>query len=183
VYEELEARVEETVRDALYGESTAKRMSAEGSSSGGSSSSELLLRYFKHAWQMPLVLPYQCSQCSSITICLEVAVTLTSSANSPSACIPDADSALHCMPHVIPHTAEARSVVVTQPNNKLSRILKALLKEVPAQLAAINAASMAASLAMADVNLAAIGAPGAAEAAKERLQQRLQLIQALQVGQ
>jgi hypothetical protein len=78
--------------------------------------------------------------------------------------------------------AEARSVVVTQPNNKLSRILKALLKEVPAQLAAINAASMAASLAMADVNLAAIGGPGAAEAAKERLQQRLQQIQALQVG-
>jgi hypothetical protein len=73
-------------------------------------------------------------------------------------------------------------VVVTQPNNKLSRILKALLKEVPAQLAAINAASMAASLAMADVNLAAIGGPGAAEAAKGRLQQRLQLIQALQVG-
>ncbi|KAF6253870.1 hypothetical protein COO60DRAFT_1642856 [Scenedesmus sp. NREL 46B-D3] len=77
---------------------------------------------------------------------------------------------------------EARSVVVTQPNNKLSRTLKALLKEVPGQLAAINAASMAASLAMADVNLAAIGGPGAAEAAKERLQQRLRLIQALQLS-
>lgn len=72
-------------------------------------------------------------------------------------------------------------MVVTQPNNKLSRILKALLKEVPAQLAAINAASLAASLAMADVNLAGIAAPAAAEAARERLQQRLQLIQAMQV--
>ncbi|KAF6253850.1 hypothetical protein COO60DRAFT_1463007 [Scenedesmus sp. NREL 46B-D3] len=78
--------------------------------------------------------------------------------------------------------SQARSVVVTQPNNKLSRTLKALLKEVPGQLAAINAASMAASLAMADVNLAAIGGPGAAEAAKERLQQRLRLIQALQLS-
>jgi hypothetical protein len=76
--------------------------------------------------------------------------------------------------------ADARSVVVTQPNNKLSRVLKALLKEVPAALEAINSASLAASLAMADA--AALSAsPDAVDAAVRLMQQRLQLMQQLQV--
>lgn len=71
-------------------------------------------------------------------------------------------------------------MVVTQPNNKLSRVLKALLKEVPVQMNAINSASLAASMAMSD-NLAAVAGQGAADVAQQRLQQRLQLIQSLQV--
>lgn len=76
--------------------------------------------------------------------------------------------------------AEARSVVVTQPNNKLSRVLKALLKEVPAHMNAINNASLAASMAMSDTTAALVG-QAAADVAREKLQQRLQLIQSLQV--
>eukprot|EP00878_Enallax_costatus_P033652 GHUV01037194.1.p1 GENE.GHUV01037194.1~~GHUV01037194.1.p1 ORF type:complete len:205 (+),score=76.54 GHUV01037194.1:30-617(+) len=75
---------------------------------------------------------------------------------------------------------EARSVVVTKPNNKLSRVLKALLKEVPAHMNAINSASLAASMAMSDTTAALVG-QAAADVARERLQQRLQLIQSLQV--
>jgi short-subunit dehydrogenase involved in D-alanine esterification of teichoic acids len=77
--------------------------------------------------------------------------------------------------------AEARSVVVTQPNNKLSRVLKALLKEVPSHIQAINNAGLMASMAMSD-GAAALAGQQAAEVARGRLQQRLQLIQALQVG-
>lgn len=77
--------------------------------------------------------------------------------------------------------AEARSVVVTQPNNKLSRVLKTMLKELPAQMRAINAAGLASSLAMSDV-AAAVAGPAAADAAREQLQRRLQMIRALQVG-
>jgi hypothetical protein len=75
---------------------------------------------------------------------------------------------------------EARSVVVTQPNNKLSRVLKGLLKELPGQMRAINAAGLVASLAMNDV-VAAVAGPAAAEAARDQLQQQLQMIRALQV--
>jgi hypothetical protein len=155
VYEELEARVEETVRDALYGEAHASFLDIWQQQ-----------QHHHHSQRTQ----HQCRTFWLSNACLRSYMSL------------------HSLPCTAPLrlccvccNAEARSVVVTQPNNKLSRILKALLKEVPAQLAAINAASMAASLAMADVNLAAIGGPGAAEAAKERLQQRLQLIQALQV--
>lgn len=77
--------------------------------------------------------------------------------------------------------AEARSVVVTQPNNKLSRVLKTMLKDLPAQMRAINAAGLASSLAMSDV-AAAVAGPAAADAAREQLQRRLQMIRALQVG-
>jgi hypothetical protein len=71
-------------------------------------------------------------------------------------------------------------VVVTQPNNKLSRVLKSMLKELPAQMRAINAAGLASSLAMSDV-VAAVAGASAADAAREQLQRRLQLVQALQV--
>jgi len=76
--------------------------------------------------------------------------------------------------------AEARSVVVTQPNNKLSRVLKAMLKELPGQMRAINAAGLASSLALSDT-VAAVAGPAAADAAREELQRRLQLVRALQV--
>jgi hypothetical protein len=82
--------------------------------------------------------------------------------------------------HVPACPAEARSVVVTQPNNKLSRVLKTMLKELPAQMRAINAAGLASSLAMSDM-VAAVAGPTAADAAREQLQRRLQMIRALQV--
>lgn len=75
---------------------------------------------------------------------------------------------------------EARSVVVTQPNNKLSRVLKSMLRELPAQMRAINAAGLASSMAMSDV-VAAVAGPSAAEEAREQLQRRLQMVRALQV--
>ncbi len=82
--------------------------------------------------------------------------------------------------------SEARSVVVTQPNNKLSRVLKALLRELPAQLAAADAAGLEASVAMAE-GVGGMGAAGgegaglAAEYAREKLQERLRLVRGLQV--
>eukprot|EP00775_Hariotina_reticulata_P004277 gene4277-4531_t len=76
---------------------------------------------------------------------------------------------------------EARSVVVTQPNNKLSRVLKALLKEVPGHIQAINSAGLMASMAMSDGAAALVGQQ-AAEVAHEKLQHRLQLIRVLQAS-
>jgi hypothetical protein len=76
--------------------------------------------------------------------------------------------------------ADARSVVVTQPNNKLSRVLKALLRELPAQLAAVDAASLEASVAMSEGAAAGAGAE-ALEYAQERLAERLRLVRGLQV--
>lgn len=70
--------------------------------------------------------------------------------------------------------------MVTQPNNKLSRVLKAMLKELPGQMRAINAAGLASSLALSDT-VAAVAGPAAADAAREELQRRLQLVRALQV--
>jgi hypothetical protein len=72
-------------------------------------------------------------------------------------------------------------VVVTQPNNKLSRVLKSMLRELPAQMRAINAAGLASSMAMSDVG-AAVAGPSAAEAAREQLQRRLQMVRTLQVS-
>jgi hypothetical protein len=71
-------------------------------------------------------------------------------------------------------------VVVTQPNNKLSRVLKSMLKELPAQMRAINAAGLASSMAMSDV-VAAVAGASAADAARDQLQRRLQMVRALQV--
>jgi hypothetical protein len=179
VYEELEARVEETVRDALYGETQWESARSQ-------------LRAALNCCVCKVV--HGVGACCLWTLlrrcCLFQAVKMAEDPAFVSGQLmySSADCGYDAHTHILGRRAvpccraEARNVVVTQPNNKLSRILKALLKEVPAQLAAINTASMAASLAMADVNLAAIGGPGAAEAAKERLQQRLQLIQALQVG-
>jgi len=87
-------------------------------------------------------------------------------------------------PNLNQHDAEARSVVVTQPNNKLSRVLKALLKELPAQLTPINAAGLEASAAMAEGGGAGMGGEGAgaaAEYARGKLQERLRLLRGLQV--
>lgn len=77
-------------------------------------------------------------------------------------------------------STEARSVVVTQPNNKLSRVLKSMLRELPAQMRAINAAGLASSMAMSDV-VAAVAGPSTAEVAQEQLQRRLQMVRTLQV--
>ncbi|KAI8465651.1 MAG: hypothetical protein J3K34DRAFT_487137 [Monoraphidium minutum] len=78
---------------------------------------------------------------------------------------------------------EARGVVVTQPNNKLSRALKALLRELPAQLAAVDAAGLEASAATSE-GAAAVAAGGreALEYARERLAERQRLLRGLQVA-
>lgn len=75
-------------------------------------------------------------------------------------------------------------MVVTQPNNKLSRVLKALLRELPAQLAAADAAGLDASCAMSEGAAAAAAGLGGAEAldyAKGKLAERLRLVRGLQV--
>lgn len=117
-----------------------------------------------------------------------------------------ADGAVCCSVATSPITSyppltDARSVVVTQPNNKLSRVLKALLHELPAQLAAINAAGLEASEAASESFAAAGGDDGdgpfptealggvgggaaaaAADYARAKLAERLRLSRALQVA-
>ncbi|GBF93799.1 hypothetical protein Rsub_06131 [Raphidocelis subcapitata] len=79
---------------------------------------------------------------------------------------------------------EARSVVITQPNNRLSRVLKALLRELPAQLAAIDAAALEASGAMAEGAGLPEGAGGgeAADYAAAKLRERTRLLRSLQAA-
>jgi coiled-coil and C2 domain-containing protein 2A len=80
--------------------------------------------------------------------------------------------------------AEARSVVITQPNNRLSRVLKALLRELPAQLAAIDAAALEASCALAEGGGLPEGAGGgeAADYAAAKLRERTRLLRSLQAS-
>jgi hypothetical protein len=64
---------------------------------------------------------------------------------------------------------------VTKPDNKVSRVLKALLREAPAALQEVAAASLAASLAL---SLLKEGEP--APAMGNRLNERHRVIRALQ---
>jgi hypothetical protein len=73
-------------------------------------------------------------------------------------------------------------VVVTQPNNKLSRVLKALLRELPAQLAAADAAGLQASEAMSE-GAAAVAAPEALDYAREKLAERQRLVRGVQASE
>jgi len=75
----------------------------------------------------------------------------------------------------------ARTTVITQPNNKLSRLLKTLLSEVPDAMRKITAASHSASAAAAEGGGGTVGGAAAeADARATLLQERLHLMRGLQ---
>uniref|UniRef100_A0A7S3R2T6 C2 domain-containing protein n=1 Tax=Dunaliella tertiolecta TaxID=3047 RepID=A0A7S3R2T6_DUNTE len=75
--------------------------------------------------------------------------------------------------------ARSLGAFVTKPDNKVSRVLKQLLAEVPAAMEGISAASLAASLALAQAQAQGL-LPGGIEAGGSRLGERHQAISALQ---
>lgn len=160
-YDELEASAEEAVRDALYGECLITcfvEWLRRQAHAPPAHAARLVLRLVNNAHAC-------CAWYDWYPLCWQHVGHA------------DRVPAYNCLPSPL---AEARSVVVTQPNNKLSRVLKTMLKELPAQMRAINAAGLVSSLAMSDM-VAAVAGPTAADAAREQLQRRLQMIRSLQV--
>lgn len=82
------------------------------------------------------------------------------------------------LPTLLPTEARSLGAFVTKPDNKVSRILKVLLRELPEAMEQVAAASLAASLALAEAPEGAAPDP-----AGNRLTDRHKLIQALQVGE